>query len=59
MLFQHFTTPGTVDTLEDWTAEAEDLDLDELPVMLRAMVEGGAAPVLAAPPRIGKPGIKD
>ncbi|ERL88998.1 hypothetical protein D910_06376 [Dendroctonus ponderosae] len=51
----HFTTPGTVDTLEDWTAEAEDLDLEELPVVLRALVGGGAAPVLAAPPRIRKP----
>ncbi|KAL1518353.1 hypothetical protein ABEB36_001988 [Hypothenemus hampei] len=50
------TTPGTVDTLEDWTAEAEDLELEELPVVLRALVGGGAAPAgVGGPPRLRKP----
>ncbi|XP_030750376.1 transcriptional activator cubitus interruptus isoform X2 [Sitophilus oryzae] len=49
------TTPGVTDTLEDWTAEAEDLELDELPVVLRALVGGGAAPTGVGPPRLRKP----
>lgn len=52
---QRLTTPGTVDALEDWTADAEDLELDELPVVLRAFVGGGTAPSGVAP-RIRKPG---
>ncbi|XP_050315521.1 transcriptional activator cubitus interruptus isoform X2 [Anthonomus grandis grandis] len=49
-------TPGAVDTLEDWTAEAEDLELEELPVVLRALVGGGAAPTAGiGPPRLRKP----
>ncbi|XP_076263287.1 transcriptional activator cubitus interruptus isoform X2 [Rhynchophorus ferrugineus] len=49
------TTPGVTDTLEDWTAEAEDLELEELPVVLRALVGGGAAPTGVGPPRLRKP----
>ncbi|CAG9761811.1 unnamed protein product [Ceutorhynchus assimilis] len=49
------TTPGTTDTLEDWTAEAEDLELEELPVVLRALVGGGTAPTGIGIPRLRKP----
>ncbi|XP_066256389.1 transcriptional activator cubitus interruptus isoform X2 [Euwallacea similis] len=49
------TTPGAVDTLEDWTADAEDLELDALPVVLQAFVGGGAATTGVGPPRLRKP----
>ena len=42
--------------MEDWTAEAEDLELDELPIVLRALVGGGTAPTGVGPPRLRKPG---